>query len=72
MSGVLRARPGRLAVIRDRLYPGELVALVVIPLSLLFILVSATTAPPVAVTRTDPGSETLVGMQGLFMGHTGT
>lgn len=55
-----------LAAVAGRLYRGEVVALLVVVTYLLFVGVSAATAPPVDVGQTETGSDTLVGTQGPF------
>lgn len=49
-----------------QLYRGEAIALLVVAAYLLFVGLSAATAPPVDVGQTDTGSDTLVGIQGPF------
>lgn len=62
MSDDFRARLAPLAAVAERLYRGEVVALLVVITYLLFVGVSAATAPPVDVGQTETGSDTLVGI----------
>lgn len=55
----------------QRLYPGEVVALVVVGAYLLFLVASAATAPPVDVGRASNETTTLVGIQGPFRDANG-